>query len=211
MSSLRDLLNKSKERAAASIEAKVAHEAPLVQASGPKAQAAVPGATAIVSAEMPKTNGALSRFGAKIAAAPLSIGGKILDVVPTVVEPSRELVPAQPRGIAPPALPVQDLGNDTLEKLRENLEYLANNIEHRAQVKQVVQTIMAQIIRNPQFKSGMNNGDFDLIVRGARASYEFAARRKTEGKTAKTAKSGQAAELMQMLKDSGIDLKLEDE
>lgn len=206
MSSLRDLLNKSKERAAASTGAQEARARPeaLAPVLETKQQAVQP--------EMPKTNGALSRFGAKIAAAPLSIGGKILDVVPTVVEPTREhCLPAQPRGIAPPALPVQDLGNDTLEKLRENLEYLANNIEHRAQVKQVVQTIMAQIIRNPQFKSGMNNGDFDLIVRGARASYEFAARRKTEGKTAKTAKSGQAAELMQMLKDSGIDLKLEDE
>lgn len=99
-------------------------------------------------------------------------------------------------------------GSIEVERLRNNLTYLANNIEQKELVAQVVRTIAVQLKNNPEITPFMSNGDVDLVVRGLRAAYKTAARKKTEIKEKKTEKTRGMDELEAAFKDVGLDLKL---
>lgn len=96
-----------------------------------------------------------------------------------------------------------------LEELRHNLAYLANNIEQKELVAQVVRTIAMQLANSPELTPYMTNADVNLMVRGLRRAYTIAARKKAEVKEAKAAKNKGNAELEQMFRDAGLgDLNL---
>lgn len=98
-----------------------------------------------------------------------------------------------------PAGPSADIA-----QLRANLDYLAANIDQRELVGQVVRTIAVQLKSNPVLGEGMVDADFDLLIRGLRKCYIVAARNKSEKRVAKAAKSADADEIGDMMKDLGI-------
>lgn len=95
-------------------------------------------------------------------------------------------------------------GTIAAEELRRNLTYLANNIEQKELVKQVVVTIAIQIKNNPALMNHMKNEDMDLMVRGMRRSYAIVARKKSEVREAKQSKSSAASELEKSFKEAGF-------
>lgn len=97
--------------------------------------------------------------------------------------------------------PVADLA-----KLRENLKFLAENIEQKELVGQVVRTIAVQMKSNPAIFEGLVDSDFDLVVRGLRRAYMIAARNKTDKRTKAAAKTSEIDEIATMFKDAGINL-----
>jgi hypothetical protein len=102
--------------------------------------------------------------------------------------------------------PVSDIKSDDIATLRRNLDYLAEHIEHKELVGQVVRNIAAQLQENPQFSSQMADADFNLIVRGLRKSFNTAARKKSEGVAKKKASDNETSEILEMLKGAGISL-----
>lgn len=92
------------------------------------------------------------------------------------------------------------------EKLKANFEYLASNIEHREIIGQVVRTIMIQLIAQPELSKNLVNADFNLLMRGFRSAYVSAARRKTEIKEKKKAKTSEIDDLAAMFGQMGVEL-----
>lgn len=98
---------------------------------------------------------------------------------------------------------VADLGS-----LKQNLIYLANNIEQKELVGQVVRTIAVQLVNSPELTPHMTNADVNLVVRGLRSAYSIAARKKQDTKDARVKKSADTSELSAMFKEAGLSLKL---
>lgn len=103
--------------------------------------------------------------------------------------------------VVPSEGPVTDLA-----KLRENLKFLAENIEQKDLVGQVVRTIAVQLKSNPAIAEGMIDSDFDLVVRGLRKAYMIAARNKTEKRVKTAAKNSELDEINNMFKAAGVNL-----
>lgn len=93
---------------------------------------------------------------------------------------------------------------DTTE-LRRNLEYLANHIEQKELVGQIVRTIAVQLKQSPELTPYMSDADVDLVVRGLRRAYAIVARKKSEARDAKTNRGKVDADLAQQFKDAGLD------
>jgi hypothetical protein len=91
-----------------------------------------------------------------------------------------------------------------LEELRHNLTYLANNIEQKELVGQIVRTIAQQLANSPELTPYMTNADVNLMVRGLRRGYQIAARKKAEQKEARASKTKDTSELAQAFKDAGL-------
>ena len=89
-------------------------------------------------------------------------------------------------------------------ELKQNLDFLANNIEQKDLVGQVVRTIGQQLAANPQFDTLLKKADFNLIVRGFRRAYNVAARKKVEGGEKRNSKDKDKEALEAMLRESGI-------
>lgn len=89
--------------------------------------------------------------------------------------------------------------------LRTNLDYLANNIENKELVGQVVRTIAVQLKNSPELGPYMSHADMNLIVRGARAAFATQARKKSAAKDEKEKKKGQSDDVMAMFKAAGLD------
>jgi len=114
-----------------------------------------------------------------------------------VIAPRQEQQNApQPEGA--PVVPVE------MEKLRGNLDYLAANIEQKELVGQVVRTIAIQLKESPELEAHMNDGDFNLIIRGLRRAFNVAARNKSEKKEFKRKADKEVDELSGLLGDLGI-------
>jgi hypothetical protein len=92
------------------------------------------------------------------------------------------------------------------EKLKANLAYLANNIDQKELVKDIVRTIAIQVRQNPALMAhfNANHGDMDLLVRGMRRSYALVARKKVEKKEETTGKKKVENELMESFKAAGF-------
>lgn len=95
-------------------------------------------------------------------------------------------------------------GTADVESLRRNLDYLANNIEQKELVGQVVRTIATQLKNAPELVPFMRDQDVDLVVKGLRRAFNVAARKKTETKEKKTKATGMEVDLMQSFKDAGF-------
>jgi hypothetical protein len=95
-----------------------------------------------------------------------------------------------------------------VEELRRNLDYLANNIEQKELVGQVVRTIATQLHKNTSLQKFMRDSDVDLVVRAVRSSYQIAARKKTEKAESKKTNTAQMTQLQDAMKELGLDLKL---
>ncbi len=92
-----------------------------------------------------------------------------------------------------------------LGELKKNLEYLAENIEQKELVGQVVRTIMVQLKEKPELHPFVLDQDIDLLVRGFRRAYAVAARAKNEKRTKSEARSALQGEFASAMKDAGID------
>lgn len=97
-------------------------------------------------------------------------------------------------------------GNIDVDKLKDSLVYLANNIEQKEIVAQVVRSICVQIKNNPSITPFMKKSDVDLIVRGVRMAYQVAARKKSEKSEGKTVKDKVTSELADAFKAAGLNL-----
>jgi len=111
--------------------------------------------------------------------------GLVVTKPPEVVADITKATPAAivaPRDVPKAELIVGDLAATTVDDLRTALTYLAEHIEHKELVGQVVRRIAQMLIVNPQFSTQMpmERKDFNLLVRGLRRSYNVAARKKTE-------------------------------
>lgn len=93
-------------------------------------------------------------------------------------------------------------------ELKRNLEYLANNITQKELVGQIIRTIAIQLRQNPQLTPFMTDADVDLVVRGIRAAYEIAARKRAEKSETKRKSTKLDIDIGEMLKSGGLDLKL---
>lgn len=140
----------------------------------------------------PTAGSALGRFRSTAPVKP-----PVASVTQTITPPKIQEITIE----APvfPAGPSADIA-----QLRANLDYLAANIDQRELVGQVVRTIAVQLKSNPVLGEGMVDADFDLLIRGLRKSYMVAARNKSEKRVAKAAKSADADEIGDMMKDLGI-------
>lgn len=96
-------------------------------------------------------------------------------------------------------------GTADIEALKGHLIFLANNIEQKDLVAQVVRTIAVQLQNSPELVGQMSNADVDLVVRGLRRSYAVAARKKQENKEAKIKKGTDTSELHKIFADAGLD------
>lgn len=99
-------------------------------------------------------------------------------------------------------------GTANIEELKRNLAYLANNIENKEMVGQVVRTIASQLKNSPELCPGMTNADVNLVVRGARMAYQVAATRKQEKADVKKSKSKDTEALDAFFKDAGINFNM---
>lgn len=88
--------------------------------------------------------------------------------------------------------------------LRANLKYLADNIEQKELVGQIVRTIAVQLKQNPELTPLMTDGDVDLMVRGLRRSFAIVARKKSEDREKKAGKDKGTNELMAAFRDAGL-------
>lgn len=96
-------------------------------------------------------------------------------------------------------------GTVNIEELKRNLAYLANNIENKDLVADVVRTIAVQIKNYPELFPHMTRGDVNLMVRGLRMAYQIAAMKKQEKKSSVKKNDAAVMEISQMMKDAGID------
>lgn len=156
----------------------------------------------------PTSTGIGARFAAKIAAneekkkvegtsAPIPLADVPKYVAPIVAE-----TPTQ----APPQSHTEIAGYD---EFRKNLDYLASHIEEKDLVKQVLQTILVQLQRNPHFKDilagdGVLKPSMNLIVRALRRAYTIAARAKQEKRGKKAAKDAEFDAIAREFADAGI-------
>jgi hypothetical protein len=92
---------------------------------------------------------------------------------------------------------------DTIE-LKRNLEYLANNIEQKELVGQIVRTIALQLKQSPELTPYMTDANVDLVVRGLRRSYSIVARKKSEAAEKRKSGSKNNDELTAMFRDAGL-------
>ena len=99
-------------------------------------------------------------------------------------------------------------GAINVEEIRRNLDYLANNIEQKELVGQVVRTIATQLHKDTSLQKFMRDSDVDLVVRAVRSSYQIAARKKTEKTESKKTNTAQMTQLQDAMKELGLDLKL---
>lgn len=206
MSSLRELLDKQKAEkdafaAGTAIHTEIAEKGlTLAQTFD----------TQPVPQEPPKKRSVLDRIGN-------SITGKIDSSAPGInddpMAAKRAIYLAEqklaeiPIVVTIPASP-QDLPQSSIEELRKNLDFLAENIDQKSGlVGQVVRTIGQQLYENPQFSSCMKDPDFDLLVRGLRRSFNIAARRRVEAGEKKEERREEVLELENMMKDLGVSLK----
>lgn len=90
------------------------------------------------------------------------------------------------------------------EQLRRNLTYLANNIDQKELVGQIIRTITAQLKANTSLVKHMGDGDFDLMVRALRRSYTIVARKKSENIEKKKSVSKDVADMASAFKDAGL-------
>ena len=99
-----------------------------------------------------------------------------------------------------------DLPHNTVEDLRQNLAFLAANIENKDLVKQAVRTVAGMLAANPQFSTQMpmQRSDFNLLVKGVRRSYEMAARKKAQRQETRQKSEADQDEVMRLLKDLDI-------
>lgn len=95
-----------------------------------------------------------------------------------------------------------------LEELRKHLAYLANSIDQKELVAQIVRTIGAQLLASPELTPQMTHAEVDLIVRGLRRGYSIAARKKSEAKEAKQVKNKDFGELGAAFAAAGLNLNL---
>lgn len=102
--------------------------------------------------------------------------------------------------------PTPTLTPDETATLRQNLAFLAANLDEAPILGQVLRTTVKQIQDHPELNAVLVDADFDLIVAAARRSMKYAVRKKEDKSDAKTKKQSQKAELEAWLKDSGIDL-----
>lgn len=96
-------------------------------------------------------------------------------------------------------------GAANIEELKRNLAYLANNIENKDLVKDIVKTIAVQIKNNPELFPHMTRGDNNLMVRGLRMAYQVAAMKKQEKNEKKKRDDKGVSELAAMAKEIGLD------
>lgn len=96
-------------------------------------------------------------------------------------------------------------GTANIEELKRNLAYLANNIENKDLVADVIRTIAVQIKNYPELFPHMTRGDVNLMVRGLRMAYQTAAMKKQEKKSSVKKNDAAVMEISQMMKDAGID------
>lgn len=194
MASLKEILAKqAAEKAARELVAKASSDAPIAAAPNPSPPAPAP---------VKKSLAFLKKPAANVSPPPVST---VPEKVVSTSQPPLEQATV-------PALPVQlteapkDLTDAGVAELRRNLEYLAQNIDQREIVGQVVRTIAVQLAENPQFSTSMVNADFDLLVRGLRASHKVAAYKKTEKTTTRAKAKVDVDEFSNFMKDSGFSL-----
>lgn len=96
-------------------------------------------------------------------------------------------------------------GQIQVEELRNNLKYLADNIENKDLVPNIIRTIGLQLKNSPEITPYMTHADVNLVVRGARSAYQLAAMAKQNKEDGKKGKSKVMAEVDQIFKDGGID------
>lgn len=96
-------------------------------------------------------------------------------------------------------------GTVDLSALKGHLIFLAENIEQKELVAQVVRTIAVQLQQTPELVPLMSNADVDLVVRGLRRSYSIAARKKSENKDARAKKTVDTSELHKAFAGAGLD------
>lgn len=136
-----------------------------------------------------------------------SAASSVLPAVPKEKDISH-IPPAESKQLPPAETAVPEKKNDGIidtSELRRNLEYLANNIEQKELVGQIVRTIAKQLKDAPELCSFMLEADVDLMVRGLRRSYSVVARKKSETKDAKEKSKKGSAELDRAFKDAGLD------
>lgn len=191
MASLRELLDKQAAEKAAQV--------PPARLPPVETKPAVPN-------EPPKKRSVLDRIGG--GGSPEYTGTQMPVMKTSIPDLEAALAagPAQTIIVTVPA-PKQDLPQSSIEELRKNLDYLAENIDQKNLVGQVVRTIGTQLYENPQFSSCMKDTDFDLLVRGLRSSYKMAARRRVELGEKREEKREDVLELESMMKDLGVSLK----
>lgn len=214
MPSLRDMINKSN---AVKAEPVVPVKPPIISET-PKVEEGLTAVPIIApqlephpptSEPAPVGNSVMNRLRSQIAAKkPVIISEpKLASEIPNdmgkQLEAYEQVVKALPSltSTLPTEGPVADL-----EKMRANLKYLAENIEQKDLVGQVIRTIAVQLKSNPAIGDGMVDSDFDLIVRGLRKAYMVAARKKTETRGKAIAKTKEVDEISAMFKDAGINL-----
>lgn len=135
----------------------------------------------------------------------------------------KDIVGEKPNSVSPPKQPEvsqqvqqvsasqsadalkQNDGRIALEELRNNLNYLANSIEQKELVAQIVRTIAVQLQNAPELCPQMSHADVNLMVRGLRRGYSIAARKKQEIKETKATKTKDTSELAQAFRDAGLD------
>lgn len=98
-------------------------------------------------------------------------------------------------------------GSADVAELKSNLKYLADNIENRELVAQVVRTIAMQVAQHPEIAKHMLRGEVNLMVRGLRSAYQVAAMSKQARAETKKKGDKQVDELAQMFKDMGVNMK----
>lgn len=97
-------------------------------------------------------------------------------------------------------------GQIDVEALRADLTYLANNIEQKEIVGQIVRKIAQQLRQSPELTPYMKDADVDLLVRGLRSSYAVAAIKRTEKKETGKVKSAMDNELAGAFAAAGLSL-----
>jgi hypothetical protein len=158
-----------------------------------------------VKTEPEKPKGFSSRLGAAIAAVKSSspIAKSTAPKDPYLAGIQAKAAPPAPVDIA--AKPPEFTGPmANMDKIRENLQFLANNIEQKELVGDVVRTIAVQLQQNPVLGDHLSDGDIDLIVRGLRRAFQTASRVKTEKRYQAKARNEQVDEIGDIMKGLGL-------
>lgn len=94
---------------------------------------------------------------------------------------------------------------DETEQLRQNLAFLAANLDEAAILPQVLRTTVNQIRQHPELNAVLVNDDFDLIIAAAKRSTKYAQRKKEDKTETRGKRQNAKVELDQFLKDQGIE------
>lgn len=90
------------------------------------------------------------------------------------------------------------------ERVRSLFQMLAENIDQREAVAEVVYTITSRLQSNPNFKEILRPEDFGLMVRGMRTAYGVLAAKKSETKSKRAPNSENVNDFLMGLKDIGF-------